>query len=165
MSEKGSIRIFSARGQVIAMLLHVLSQLPYSAKRSDITGLIRSGKLFALADEDERPYPSQRAAGGDEPRWNTLVAFARQDCVDRAWMHPRADNQWRISELGRQIMGVTKDRFATGKLEVRHGYLWTPKFKKLLCPNYEPSDLDEKRPVGSIYKDTQFSALVAEYVA
>lgn len=146
------------------MLLHVLSELKNDQKKTYVTGCIRMWGLFALAPEDEKPYPSVSAIGGDEPRWNTLVAFARQDCMDRGWMAEKARNQWRISDLGRQVISKSRERATGGLLDVRHGYLWTPKFKKIMCPTYQPGESDAKRPTGSIYNDTRFSALLDEYL-
>lgn len=160
MSTDTRIKIFSPRGQVVAILLHVLADLKGTQRKSIVTGCIKMWELFAFADEDRKPYPSVKEKGGDDPRWITLVAFARLDCVERKWMDERGRDQWRISDVGRQILEKLKIRSADGTIDVRHGYLWTPKFKKILSPAYAASDADAKRPWGSIYDDTKFSAIL-----
>ena len=163
MSTNSKVKIFSPRGQVIGMLLHVLDDLNGSQRKNYVVGCIRMWELFAYADEDWTPYPSVKEKGGDDPRWNTLVAFARLDCVEREWMEVRGRDQWRISELGRQIIRKVKARCADGELDVRYGYLWTPKFKKIISSSYLMTDADAKRPLGSIYEDTKFSAILDEF--
>lgn len=145
------------------MLLHVLrvlDDLKGSQRKSFVTGCIRMWELFAYADEDWKPYPSVKEKGGDDPRWTTLVAFARLDCVKREWMEERGRDQWRISTLGKQILGKLKTRCCESAVDVRHGYLWTPKFKKILSSAYSSDASDAKRPWGSIYEDTKFSAIL-----
>lgn len=141
-------------------MLYVLADLKFTHSKTYVSGCIRMWNLFAFADEDLKPYPSVAEKGGDEPRWMTLVAFARQDCVDRAWMAERGRNQWCISATGKDLITNLLTRCASTQHDVRHGYLWTPKFKKILCPTYEPSDKDAKRPWGSIYDDTKYSAIM-----
>ena len=64
-------------------------------------------------------------------------------------------NRWKISPQGNEIIVRLKDRCAKEELDVRHGYLWSPKFKKILSQGYEPSDADAPRPPYSIYDDTR----------
>jgi len=163
MKAVGKVKVFSPRGQVIAMLLHVLDDLKGSQSKSLVTACIRRWGLFAYADEDWKPYPSVKEKGGNESRWMTLVAFARLDCVEREWMDEKGRDQWRISTLGKQIIERVKARCLEGAVDVRHGYLWTPKFKKILAPTYVATDSDAKRPWGSIYDDTKFSAILDEF--
>jgi hypothetical protein len=164
MANLSAISVFSPRGQVVGMLLYVLADLKGTRGKSFVIRCINMWNLFAFAEEDRKPYPSVLERGRDEPRWNTLVAFARQDCVDRKWMEERSNNQWLISSLGKQVLHKTRERCANGELSVRYGYLWTSKFKKILCPTYEPSESDVLRPVGSIYDDTKASAFVDVYL-
>ena len=84
------------------------------------------------------------------PGWTTLVAFARLDCVERGWMEDRGRDQRRISATGQQVLGKLKTRCSEGAIDVRHGYLWTPKFKRVLAPTYTPAGTDAKRPGGSL---------------
>lgn len=163
MNPPGQIKIFSPRGQVIAMLLHVLNNLKGDQRKLHVTLCIRMWGIFAFADEDRMPYPSVKEKGGDDPRWTTLVAFARLDCVERGWMEDRGRDQWRISAVGQQILVKLKTRCAEGAIDVRHGYLWTPKFKRVLSPAYAPADTDAKRPWGSIYDDIKFSAILDSF--
>ncbi len=75
-------------------------------------------------------------------------------------MKERGRDQWRISDLGKQILEKLKTHSSEKAIDVRHGYLWTPKFKKILSTTYSLSDSDTKRPLGSIYDDTKFSAIL-----
>jgi hypothetical protein len=164
MTKLSAIHVFSPRGQVVGMLLYVLADLKGTREKGFVIGCINRWNLFAFAEEDRKPYPSVQKQGGDEPRWNTLVAFARQDCVDRNWMEERSRNQWLISNLGKEVIQKTRERCAKGEISVQHGYLWTSKFKKILCPIYEASKSDAPRPMGSIYDDVKASALVDMYL-
>lgn len=145
------------------MLLHVLHDLKGAHRKLYVTACIQMWDIFAFADEDRTPYPSVKERGGDDPRWTTLVAFSRLDCVERGWMEGRGRDQWRISADGQQILGKLKTRCSEGAIDVRHGYLWTPKFKRVLSPTFSPGDTDAKRPWGAIYDDTKFSAILDSF--
>jgi hypothetical protein len=163
MKNPGDLRIFSPRGQVILLLLYVLGQERRPEPKRMIIARLRRRYLFAFAEEDKRPYPSNFEKGVYEPRWITLVAFARQDCVDSNWMSDRKPDKWRITEEGRTVLGAFQQQCSSGALDVRHGYLWTPKFKRLMVPDYQPSESDAPRPKCSIYDDIKASVRWEEF--
>ncbi len=150
-----SLRIYSPRGQVILLLLYVLSQERYAEPKMMIVQRIRFWGLFDFAEEDRKPYPSKVEVGSDEERWVTLVAFARQDCVDRGWMKDIKPNKWQVTDAGRAVVEAFKKKCAEGKLDVQRGFLWTPKLKRVFSPEYQQSDKDEIRPKYSIYDDVK----------
>lgn len=159
----GNIRIYSPRGQVILLLLHVLSKEPHAEPKRRILQRIVFQGLLDFAEEDRVPYPSAFERGSLEERWMTLVAFARQDCVDRGWMRQAERDHWKITPEGRAVISEFRTRCANGTMSVRHGYLWSAKLKKELCPLHEPSLDDAKRPKYSIYQDVKAAAIEAEF--
>jgi hypothetical protein len=52
---------------------------------------------------------------------------------------------WQLSRDGRKMLENIFSRYRDRKLDVRQCYLWTPKFKKRVDPNYEPSAKDAVR--------------------
>jgi hypothetical protein len=75
-----------------------------------------------------------------------MIAWARKDCVLRVFMFDHDEiNQWEVTRKGLERFDEFQTRFASGQLDVRKYYLWTPAFKKYMYPAYEPSDKDMKR--------------------
>ncbi len=154
-TKHSDIEVFSPRGQIVAALLMILSQERQPMRKKLTIGIIRQRRLLELNNDDEKPYPSAFERGSMEPRWHTLVAWARKDCVARGWMEdfPLSKDKWLITSLGKEIWEAIKITCAQGSWDVRLAYLWSPSFKKFLCPTYEPSELDSVRPKYSIYED------------
>jgi len=84
--------------------------------------------------------------------------------MQNSWMAELGRDRWEISKNGQKAYEDLKQRCAEGIVNVRHGYLWTSKFKKILMPTYEPHETDAQRPKGSIYDDTQYAVFLDEYV-
>lgn len=74
------------------MLLAALNETRYILTRREATEFIRSKLWFAIQPEDRLPYPSQMFTSR-EPRWETVIAWARKDCVERDLMAGERRNE------------------------------------------------------------------------
>jgi hypothetical protein len=136
----------SYQGQCIVLVLAALYEMRRIKTKQETIGYIASHGWFAIQGDDTVPYPSHRRTN-NEPRWHTRVAFGRQWAVERDLMtHFEGIDQWEISAKGIERFETVRDKLRSGQYKVRHGYFWSPVFKKWLCPDYEPSDTDTKRP-------------------
>jgi hypothetical protein len=138
------IYIFQPRGQCIILLLAALRELRGSVSKQTALQYISDRKWFCIEPEDLKPYPSQQHT--HEPRWKTLVAWGRKDSVIRDYIMSHERDSWALSREGIRVWDLHRPKFASGEHDVRRGYLWTPQFKRYLCPTYEPSASDAKRP-------------------
>src|ERR1051325_4689207 len=89
----------SPRGQCATLLLAALHGLHVKdafdrVTRRQATDFIGRQHWFALTEEDYEPYPSQDAMTG-EPRWRTLIAWARKDSVLRSSEERRVGKECR----------------------------------------------------------------------
>jgi len=76
-----------------------------------------------------------------------MIAFGRQWAVERRLLSENTErDQWEISPPGKERFDGVREKFRNGKYNVRRCYLWSSKFKKWICPDYEPSEQDSKRP-------------------
>lgn len=142
------VDIYSVRGQVIVMLLQILQLQGASTRRGTADSIADRG-WFDFQGEDLRPYPLQTTR---EPRWRTLIAWARQDAIDSELLSRVGFDNWQLSPLGRQQADSLKLKFASRELDARRCYMWRSNFKKFMCSSYEPSPLDSERP-PNIYED------------
>ena len=77
-----------------------------------------------------------------------MLAWARKDAVLREMLfdHDEKDH-WEITRRGLEILEKLQSGFRAGKLDVRQCYFWSAHFKARMCPDYQPSNADAKRPV------------------
>ena len=128
------------------MLLAALHEMRAIRAKQEAIAYIQAQHWFDVQPEDWNPYPSQT-----EPRWHTLIAWARKDCVLRDYMFDHDENDhWEITRKGLDRFDVLRAAFATGKRDVRKCFLWSRIFKKWICPAYDPSDKDAKRPIDGL---------------
>lgn len=151
MPEAPNIRLFAPRGQCIILLLAALNELAGSVTKQEALSFIAQRKWFAIEADDLDPYPSQ-VHTTHEPRWKTVIAWARKDAILLDFMLNVERDAWALSPDGRRRWERAHGRFAAGELDVRKAFLWSPVFKKYLRPQYEPGTEDAKRPLG-IYRD------------
>ena len=136
-----NISYYSRRGQELILVLHALWELRGGNRKSETITYINQSHYFALHRSDIPSYD-----GTNEPRWNTLLAWARKDGVLKGGIANDERDYWEITRKGREILDKAKERFSSKVRDVRLCYLWTPTFKKLMDPDYIPSDKDKKRP-------------------
>ena len=71
-------------------------------------------------------------------------------------------NMLQMTPAGCRVDAV-KSKCGEGALDVRRGYLWTPKLKSVVSTTYQPSDKDENRPKHSIYADVKAAVPEEEF--
>jgi hypothetical protein len=135
------IHLYSNRGQGVLLVLHALQELGGSNTKAEVIGKISSCHWYDVSRHDLPPYE-----GKEEPKYHTLLAWARKDCYEREWMLRAGWNDWSISRDGRSVLEDVIQRFRSRRLDVSRCYLWTASFKKMLDPAYVPSNGDAIRP-------------------
>lgn len=125
------------------MLLFYALHNTGGSTRQDTVDYIAQEGWFVHADEDNKPYPF---AGHNEPRWRVLIAFGRKDAYDRDRLFRNQRDHWELNRQGADEFRAVLSHFKSGKGDVAKGYLWTPRFKKLLDPSYAPTSADAPRP-------------------
>jgi hypothetical protein len=146
--EIAGINLFAPRGQIILMLLTALKE-EGSGTRQETCNRISHRGWFDIQGEDWPPYPTMTNL---EPRWRTLIAWARKDSFDFGYLDDIGHNCWQISRQGRQRSIDLKTQFAQRQLDVRRCYMWREPLKRFMWPDYTPSASDATRP-QSIYRD------------
>jgi hypothetical protein len=149
---------YSTRRQVVLMLLTVLADLRCASKQETI-GYIKNRHFFDVQAEDWPPYPKAQT---HEPRWHTLIAWARKTGVESGLLMDGERDAWAISRDGVHELARAQGQYRSAHLAAGNCYMWTPTFKKLMQPAYLPSATDAKRPVN-VYRDA-LEHLFAEYV-
>jgi len=140
----------SPRGQCAVVLLAALHDMyindgiGHVTKREAIQ-YIAMKHWFDVHDEDREPYQSQQQLTG-EPRWHTLIAWARKDSVIRDYVSYESRNSWGMTRRGRDAFEIFHRDCATGKKPVAPCFLWSVHFKKFMNPDYQPGPNDKKRP-------------------
>jgi hypothetical protein len=133
---------YSNRGQGVFLVLHALHLLGGSNAKQDVIGCISNGGWYDVTRHDLPPYE-----GMNEPKYHTLLAWARKDCYERDWMlKTDQKDDWSISRDGRMILESATERYRKKEWDVRKCYLWKPDFKRSIDPSYEPSSADAIRP-------------------
>ncbi len=112
---------------------------------------IAQRRWFALHADDFEPYPSQRQLS-NEPRWHTLIAWARKDSVLRELITYTDWNSWGLTRVGRDAFEQCRDLCQKGTQQVAPCFLWSSEFKRFMCPGHVPGPADARRP-RSLYRD------------
>src|SRR5262245_4003746 len=126
----------SPRGQLAIMLLAALRDLYLNdglrnvTKRQAIDYIARM-HWFALEDGDQEPYPSQRLLTG-EPRWHTLIAWARKDSVLRDLISYEQRDAWGLTRPGRETFERFHKTCQNGVRPVSPCFLWSADFKRFM---------------------------------
>lgn len=130
--------------------------------KRDAIRYISAKHWFAHEDEDREPYPSQRWLTG-EPRWQTLIAWARKDSVLRDLVSYEARDSWGLTRRGREVFERFHDLCRVGKRSVAPCFLWSAQFKQFMSPSHAPNSNDATRPTF-FYRDT-FAKMSEDFVA
>lgn len=142
---------YSNRGQGVILVLYALSQLGAACTKQEVLDFISDTGFYDITRHDLPAYPSQ-----NESRYRTLLAWARKDALINSWLEdPNERDAWQLSREGRRVLERTIERYKSGEWSVRKCYLWTPHFKKLIDPAYEPS------PEDSVRAEERFAGLLA----
>lgn len=154
---------YSTRSQMMILLLGALFDCKGAYTKQDVLAIVESLKWFDLRQDDKKPYPTVQSK---EPRWKTLIAFTRKDCVedeDKLFEDDGSRDSWQISKNGRNVYAIFREHFASGKLDCSKCYMWSNVFKKHLRPEYIPLERDLNRP-GDIYKDYYKANILQKYL-
>ena len=122
---------------------------------------IKMNHWFDLHDEDLEPYPSQRLLTG-EPRWQTLIAWARKDSVIRDLVSYESRDAWGLTRRGREVFERFHNLCTNGSKPISDCFLWSVNFKKFMKPDFVVAEDDKTRPTF-LYRDT-FPDIFAEVV-
>lgn len=141
MHTTSKISAYSNRWQEIILVLHALHELGGSNAKQQVIEHISQSGYYAVTKYDLPRYENH-----NEPKYHTLLAWARKDCVERNLILDHERDAWALSREGRRKIEEIHRVFSKGEYDVRKCYLWTPKFKKMLFPAYEPSVVEAKRP-------------------
>lgn len=143
--------MYGNRGQCMALLMQCLDEMGGSNTKQEVLAYVSSKGYYEITRHDLPPY-----SGKNESKYQTLIAWARKDCVIKGWINNHEHDAWSLTRTGREL--ITKLRLLGTKKEydVRRCYLWTEKLKRVIDPSYEPSNADAVRP------EAQFDALLDE---
>ena len=133
------------RGQCAVLLLAAIRDLSAFGTKREAIGYISQMHWFAVQAQDLEPYRSQQWASR-EPRWHTLIAWARKDSVLRDLVSNEGRDMWGLTRNGRNAIDRCHERCRAGTWPVAPCFLWSVQFKRFLCPTYVPSEMDSKRP-------------------
>lgn len=136
-----TIPYYSRRGQELILVLEALWNLGGRVRKRETISFINSSGWFDLSRSDLPPY-----AGHSEPRYHTLLAWARKDGTLREWVFNDERDSWGITREGRDVLDRSKAHFRAQTWAVSMCFLWTPKFKRIIDPLYSPSDADLRNP-------------------
>lgn len=159
MRELPPLYYTSPRGQCAVMLLAALREILViegrgGASKREAIQYIAKKHWFAIEPEDLEPYKSQ-VWTTKEPRWNTLIAWARKDGVLRDLVSYQARDEWGLTRFGRSAIERFCEFCRAGQRPVLECFLWSPEFKRFLYPDWKLSSADLRRP-SSFYR-SEFS--------
>lgn len=142
------INIYSTIGQLAVLLGQALRELQHGPERQECFEFIKRQNWLDIQPADLKPYPSVAT----EPRWQTLLSWARENLAISDYIDRSSRNSWRPTKVGINKSVEIKRLYASGALDVRECYMWTAKFKKHMCSTYQPSDKENQRP-PCMYED------------
>jgi len=148
MPKIAGLDLYSTRGQLIVMLLATLKE-EGSGSRQETCNRIVNRHWFNIQDEDWPPYQSMP---NHEPRWRTVVAWARKDAFDFGYLDDIGHNHWQLSRSGKARLLEMKQSFAEQKNDVSRCYMWRDTLKKYMYGAHRPSERDWQRP-ATIYQN------------
>jgi hypothetical protein len=140
--KKPRVYCYSSRGQFFFLVLYSLRELGGACTKREVLNFVQNADLYEITRHDLPPFENQ-----NEPRYHTLLAWARKDALISGWLIDTSErDSWQLSRNGRDVLDRFTDRYRKGVLSVSNCYLWTPKFKKQVDFNYQPSSADKVRP-------------------
>ncbi len=139
--------VYTTMGQVSTLLAIALRGMPHGPSRQECLDYIKQQRWLDIQPADLRPYPSSK-----EPRWQTMVSWAREALVGQNFIDRSVADCWQPTKEGLNSAVLIRRDFTAGVLDVDRCYMWTPEFKVLMHPNYTPSESDKERP-QFVYED------------
>ncbi len=146
---------------MMILLLGALFDRKGAYTKQDVLAIVEGLKWFDLRQEDKLRYPTVQS---NEPRWKTMIAFTRKDCVeDKLFEDDGTRDSWQISKKGRNVFAMFRECFTSGELDCAKCYMWSQVFKKHMNPLYSTSERDLNRP-DDVYKDYYQANLLEKYM-
>ena len=141
---------YSTSSQMTILLLGALINHKGAYAKQQVLTIVEGLKWFDLRQDDKIPYPTVQSK---EPRWKTLIAIARRDCVESNFFEDNGTrDNWQISKKGGNVFALFRENYASGELDCSKCYMWSHVLKKHMNPGYSPSERDLDRP-GDVYND------------
>lgn len=120
--------------------------------KQEVVAYIAENGWFEIQPDDKAPYKS---GGTSEPRWHTLIAWARKNCIESNFFEVDGiRDSWKISKDGINFANVLLKQFRSRDVDVTKCYLFSAEFKKFLDPLWTPGPHNAQRPSVGIYEDT-----------
>ena len=129
------------------MLFAVLNEVRGGLTKAESVSRIRERRWFDFQPEDRLPYPSNQHTT-HEPRWITIIAWARKDGVEHHLIHPLPRNNWDLTGAGLDTFASIARACRETGIDVRRCYLWSRVFKLRMCPSYTPDPTEPQRPIN-----------------
>lgn len=127
---------YSRRGQELILLLSALWEMGGINSKNETIAFINESGWINITKYDLPAYEGQ-----NEPRYHTLLAWARKDGVLNDWVSYSGRDCWGITRDGRIVLDTARDKFRKQEWHVSSCYLWTHKFKLINDPEYAPSKI------------------------
>lgn len=125
------IRVYEAGGQLIMVLLASLLDLSdrIPSKREVEHHVEKCGYLKLTAELTNQAYDSKA-----EPKWKTLLAFARENAIDRGLLkHLTRRDAWEISDKGKERFAKLEQQFKDGEFDIKRFTLLSATFLKRMA--------------------------------
>ncbi len=163
MSGLSPLYIPSPRGQCAVLLMAALREIGGAIPKREAISFIHRQRWFDVQPDDQKPYPSS-VATTREPRWHTLIAWARKDSVLRDLVSDHERDSWSLTRTGRDAFERFHSNSLAGKMTVSNCFLWTLVFKRYMYPPFAPSPKDAQRP-DDFYRDLSMERIIAKYLS
>lgn len=132
---------YGRRFQELILVLQALWDLGGRNEKREVIAHINRSKYIEIRSCD---LPAYR--GTNEPKYHTLLAWARKDAALADCIFADERNSWGITRRGRELLDRLSELCIDGRYDVRKCYLWSPTFKQIFNPQYLPSDADILHP-------------------
>jgi hypothetical protein len=147
MKEQKTIAYNSRRGQEMILVLSALESIRGVSRKTEVIDYIVGRGWISVSGNDRVPYEGQ-----SEPRFRTLLAYARKDAVEKGYMFDSGYDCWEITRDGLSALKRARGLFSCGDWSVSECFLWACSFKLQYDPNYLPSSKDAKHP-HTVYEE------------
>jgi len=107
--------MYSRRGEFAIVLLAALNDFsPRTGSKREVLQQIEKCGYLNLSADLLRSYDSN-----SEPIWQTEIAYARRDAVDKGWMKRMVQQDvWEVSDEGLAALARTKERVLSGQYDI-----------------------------------------------
>ena len=117
--------MYSRRGEFAIVLLAALNDFsPRAGSKREVLQQIGKCGYLNLSADLLRSYDSN-----SEPIWQTEIAYARRDAVNKGWMKRMVQQDvWEVSDEGLAALARTEERVLSGQYDIARSKYWSPTF-------------------------------------